>query len=219
MRKFGLVAFLTVGFAALAGSASAAPLGFNSCGPNGDIWQCDIYADYSSGASRLGTAEGNLGGYLVGYTFLLNLSANLSDGVQTDDVAHILVIYDSLFELFSNTVFNSGFGDMFNAALSGASIGGVSLADGQVAGCPPIDSGVPQLQGIGLCNTADLVTLFPNWADGFGGAGMDTLNIHSAFALPSDPTPLPEPGILGLLALGGCAAAASRRRRARAARP
>lgn len=223
MRRFAAVAFLVVGLAA-ADVASAAPIGTNACALDGvtGIGQCDIYADYTGdGASALGVLDGNLGGYLPGYTFLLNLNANLSDGFQEGDVAHILIVHDSLFELFSNTVFNSSFGDAFAAASNGAAIDGVSPSVGQLAGCPPVTSGVPNVQGVGYCTTADVVTAYVNWGIG-GDAGTDVLNIHTAFLPgeheppppPPDPTnPVPEPGTLYLVALGGSAVLASRRRR------
>ena len=228
MRRFGTVAFLVVGLA-VADVASAAPIGTNGCALDADtgLSQCDVYADYNiDGASALGALDGNLGGYLLGYTFLLNLTANLSDGFQAGDVAHILIVHDNLFELFSNTVFNLGFDDVFAAASAGAPIDGVSPMVGQLAGCPPVPSGVPNVDGVGYCMTEDVVTATVNWAiDGAGGS--DILNIHTAF-LPGeheppppppppdpDPNPVPEPGTLSLLALGGAAALASRRRRGR----
>ena len=224
MRRLAAVAFLMVGLA-IADVASAAPIGTNACAPDatGTISVCDIYADYEgSTASVLGALDGNLGGYLLGYTFLLNLNADLSDGFQQTDVAHILVVHDDVFELFSNTVFNLDFDDAFAAASVGAAIDGQSPLSGQLAGCPPITSGVPNVQGVGYCATADVVNAFVNWAiDGAGG--LDVLNIHTAF-LPGeheheepppdpDPNPVPEPGTLSLLALGGSAALVSRRRR------
>jgi len=225
MRKFVVVTCLALGLAAIPGTASASPIGSNACtlDANG-LSQCDLFADYTgSGASGLGAGEGNLGSYLLGYTFLLNQAANLADGFQASDVAHILVIHDSLFELFSNSVFNALFDDVFNAASTGAAIDGLSPSIGQLAGCPPVVNGVPSLSGVGYCTTADLVTVYANWGDDSFG-GQDILQIHTALPVsidepptdPTDPAPVPEPGTLSLLALGGSSALAAIRRRRRA---
>jgi PEP-CTERM motif len=222
MRKFVGVACLVLGLAAVPSVAAAGPIGTNGCGLNaGGVSVCDIYADFTgNGPSALGLAEGNLGSYLLGYTFLLNQTASLADGFQEEDVAHILVIHDNLFELFSNTVFNLGFGTIFNSASSGAAIDGLSPSIGQLAGCPPAPSGAPSLSGVGYCATADVVTVFATW--GFGGdGGQDILNIRTGFVPddtnPPDPAPVPEPGTLSLFVLGGSAAFASIRRRRREA--
>jgi hypothetical protein len=206
------------------GVAAAGPIGTNVCGLNSaGGGECDIFADYTSnGASLLGIAEGNLGSYLLGYTFLLNATADLTDGFQAEDVAHILVIHDSLFELFSNTVFNLGFGDIFAAASSAALIDGISPSIGQLAGCPPSPAGVPSLGGVGYCNNGDLVTVYATWGTLAGDAGQDLLRIHTALPPdtgggPTDPAPVPEPGTLSLFFLGGSAAVASLRRRRREA--
>ncbi len=223
MGKFAAVACLALGLAAVPGAASAAPIGTNQCVVDGGgLGVCDIFADYTgTGASGLGLADGNLGSYLLGYTFLLNTAADLSDGFQVADVAHILVIHDSLFELFSNTVFNDAFDDIFTAASTSALIDGVSPALGQLAGCPPVTSGVPNLDGVGYCTTADVVSVFATWGTASGEAGQDLLNIHTAFTPdenepPTGPAPVPEPGTISLFALGGSAALASLRRRRRA---
>jgi hypothetical protein len=221
MRKFVGVACLVLGIAAVPNVAAAGPIGTNACTVNSSgLAECDIFADFTgNGASILGLDEGNLGSYLLGYTFLLNQTANLSDGFQEEDVAHILVIHDSIFELFSNTAFNLAFGDIFDAASIGAAIDGLSPSIGQLAGCPPAPSGVPSLSGVGFCNTADIVTVLVNWGIGQDG-GQDVLRINTGFAPedptdPPDPTPVPEPGTLSLFVLGGSAALASIRRRRR----
>lgn len=221
MRKFATAICLALGLMAVPGAASAAPIGTNLCGVNGDgLGVCDIFADYTgAGASALGGLEGNLGSYLLGYTFLLNQTADLSDGFQDDDVAHILVIHDGLFELFSNTVFNAAFDDIFTAASIAAPIDGLAPSIGQLAGCPAIPSGVPNLGGVGYCTTADLVSVYATWGTASGEAGQDLLTIHTAYLPgekdppPPDPDPVPEPGTLSLLVLGGSAVLASRRRR------
>src|SRR5438046_2436117 len=110
MRKLATVVCLTLGLAVAPKAAVAAPIGTNTCDSSSGISLCDIYADFTSdGASLLGAAEGNLGSYLPGYSLLLNLSADLSDGLQASDVADVLVVHNQLFELFSNTVFDSFF--------------------------------------------------------------------------------------------------------------
>jgi len=222
MRKFAAVSCLALGLAAVPGAASAAPIGLNGCVvDSAGMGQCDIFADYiGAGASGLGLAEGNLGSYLLGYTFLLNQTADLSDGFQAGDVAHILVIHDSLFELFSNTVFNTAFNDIFSAASTSALIDGLSPSIGQLAGCPPSVSGVPSLDGVGYCTTGDVVSVLATWGTSSGDAGQDLLRIHTAFTdgeidPPTDPAPVPEPGTLSLFALGGSGALASLRRRRR----
>jgi hypothetical protein len=224
MRKFVAVVGLAFALAMVPGAASASPIGLNTCALDASgVVQCSIYADYTSnGPSSLAGIDG-FGGYLPGYTFLLNQAANLADGFQEEDVAHILVIHDNLFELFSNTVFNLNFGDAFAAASGGGAIDGVSPSIGQLAGCPPIISGTPNLAGVGYCLTADLITVYTNWGtDDFGG--QDIVSIFTA--LPEDqnppggggdPNPVPEPAKLSLFALGGSAALASIRRRRRAA--
>ncbi len=219
MRTFCGVMVLALTLVTVPAVSSAAPIGLNSCG--GEVFACDLFADYeATGASELGAADGNLGGYLVGYTFLLNQLADLSDGIQIGDVAHILVIHDTLFELFSNNnVIGSQFGSIFTAASSFSPIDGVSLLAGQVVGCPEVPGGVPSLGGVGLCANADTVSLFVNWGFPDGDAGGDILNIHTALAVveeppPPPPTGVPEPSTLSLVGLGA-ASLLVRRRKAR----
>jgi PEP-CTERM motif len=224
MRKFVTAAYLALGLTAIPAIASAAPIGVNACALDATgLGICDIFADYTStGASSLGGAEGNLGSYLLGYTILLNESADLANGFQAADVAHILVIHDSVFELFSNTVFSDLFDLVFTAATSGAAIDGLSPSIGQLAGCPAVPSGVPNVGGVGYCATADVVSVFVNWGVG-GEGGQDLLSIRTALPVvdepPPDPKSVPEPGTLTLLALGASCALASRRRRRNANQP
>jgi len=225
MRKFVTVTCLALGLAGVPAAASAAPIGTNLCAvDSAGLGVCDIFADYTGdGASGLGLLQGNLGSYLLGYTFLLNQTADLSDGFQNTDVAHILVIHDSLFELFSNTVFNSDFDDIFTAASTGAAIDGFSPSIGQLAGCPAIPSGVPNLGGVGYCTNADLVSVYANFGLSSDQGGQDLVRIHTAFLPgerdppppPPDPAPVPEPATLTLVALGASGAWVSRRRRRR----
>jgi hypothetical protein len=221
MRKLVTATCLALGLAAIPGIASAGPIGTNGCAsdPLG-FARCDIFADYDGGASSLGQADGNLGSYLLGYTFLLNVAADLTDGFQAEDVAHILVIHDSVFELFSNTIFNALFDSAFEAARDGAKIDNLDPDIGQLAGCPAVPTGVPNVAGVGYCTTADVVSIFVNWGLG-GDGGLDVLNIHTALdeviEPPTGENPIPEPGTLSLFALGGSAALASLRRRRRAA--
>ena len=225
MRKFVTVTCLALGLAGVPAAASASPIGTNLCAVDSTgLGVCDIFADYTgAGASALGLAEGNLGSYLLGYTLLLNQTADLSDGFQNADVAHILVIHDGLFQLFSNTVFNAAFDSIFTAASTGGAIDGLSPSTGQLAGCPPTPSGVPSVDGVGYCTNADVVSVFANWGFASGDAGQDLVRIHTAFAPgekdpppDTEPDPVPEPGTLTLLALGGSGAWAQMRRRRRA---
>ena len=213
MRKFAALVTVVFALMVVPGVASAAPVQPSSCAAGSLFFECDIYADYDDGVSTLGTADGNAGGYLVGYTFLLNAGADLTT-FGADDVAHILVIHDSLFELYSNIAASLVFSGVFNAASTGASIDGTTVTAGQTAGCPPIPSGVPTIGGVGYCTNADVVTVYPDFAAG-GLGGNDLLRINTA--LPEDeqpPTaPVPEPGTLSLLAFGGSAAVGAIRRR------
>jgi hypothetical protein len=206
MRTFCGVAILALGLIAWPAASNAAPIGVSNCA--GEVVECNLFADYeTAGASELGPLDGNLGGYLVGYTLLLNQAADLSDGFQAADVAHILVIHDALFQLFSNTVFSTTFSDIFAAATTAGAIDGVVPTNGQLAGCPEIPSGVPNLGGVGYCTTADIVTVFVNWGFPDGSGGGDLLNIHTALQPevepppPPPPTGVPEPATLSLFGL------------------
>lgn len=222
MRKLVVVVCAAFALAMVPGRASAGPIRPNQCTLT-DVVTCDLSADYETNGSSSVAGPAGLGGYLPGYTFLLSQTANLIDGFGKEDVAHILVIHDNLFELFSNTVFNFAFGDIFDAAGAGALIDGVSPSIGQVAGCPPVTTGVPNLGNVGYCTTADTINLVVNWGVG-GEGGLDFLNLFTAIPVdenptggPTDPNPVPEPGTISLFALGGSAALASIRRRRRAA--
>src|SRR5262245_50423600 len=118
MRKFAVMACLALGLVVEPRVASATPIGTNECADNGSgAIESDIFADFDDGYSSLGASEGNLGGYLVGYTLLLNSGADLTT-FESSDVAHILIIHDSLFELISNTAFNiAQFANAFIAAV------------------------------------------------------------------------------------------------------
>jgi hypothetical protein len=207
MRKLVLAFGVMLGLFAAPGVANAVPIGINACADGAPFYECDIYADYDDGVSTLGGLEGNLGGYLVGYTFLLNAGADLTT-FEAGDVAHILVIHDSLFELFSNIAASFVFNSVFDSARTGADIDSTPVTAGQLAGCPPVPSGVPTIDGVGYCTSADVVTLYPNW-DG----GNDLLRINTALSTETQPAPVPEPGTLSLLVFGGSAVAAAVLRR------
>ena len=183
MRKFAAVIGVIIGLAVVPRVADASPIGTNGCALVGGISECDIYIDPDvDGASELDGTVGNLGGYLPGYVLVLNALADLST-FEAADVAHILVIHDQLFQLFSNSAANFGFAGVFTAATTGANIDGQPISSGQIAGCPPVPSGVPQIDGVGYCFNQDLITLaqqiaFVDPFTGFGGN--DTLRIHTA---------------------------------------
>jgi hypothetical protein len=208
MRTFCGVMVLAVGLVAWAVPSNAAPIGVNGCAQEpgeAGLFVCDLFADYTTtGASEVNGG----GGYLVGYTFLLNQTANLIDGFQAADVAHILVIHDALLQLFSNnTIIGSQFGSIFEAARTAAAIDDAIPTNGQLAGCPEIFTGVPNLAGVGYCATADTVTMLVDWGFSDGSAGADLLNIHTALQPdvepppPPPPTGVPEPATLSLFGL------------------
>lgn len=209
MRKLGAVLALTTALIAAPQIASAAPISPSSCAFNSDgVQECDLFADYANGLSELTPTFGD---YLPAYTLLLAATANLSDGLQESEVAHILVVHDQLFELFSNIATSFVFDAAFAAASTNSNIDGGPPT--QILGCPD-GGGVLQVNGVGYCGTADVVTLFPNWGDAFFG-GADLLRIHTAQSGTNPPNPVPEPGTFALFALGGTVAAAIRRRRDR----
>jgi hypothetical protein len=203
MRKFAGIVAVVAALTVMPTVAGAAPIGTNVCS---EVEGCDLFADFDDGLSALGSSDGNLGGYLTAYTYLLNASADLSDGLSASEVAHILVVQADVFQLYSNiATLLFSFNDIFNDAVASAA------TSQQVLGTPE-PSGVLDFEGVGYAANGDLVTLFPNF-----DFGQDTLRIHTALAQEVEPpptAPVPEPGTMSLLALGGAAAAAVRRRRA-----
>jgi hypothetical protein len=187
------------------GVVGAAPIQPASCADGPEFYECDIYADYDGGPSLLGLLDGNLGGYLPAYSLLLTTAANLADGLDASEVAHILVVQDDLFSLYSNIpTLQFDFGAIFTEAFAFAAS---PPALSQILGCP-IAGGVLQFEGVGYCTTADVVTLFPVW-DG----GNDILRIHTALSGTQPPPPgVPEPSAAALFALAAAAIAVRRRR-------
>jgi hypothetical protein len=216
MRKLGAILAVTVALAAAPHVVSAAPILPPSCdyvvGPGPDpVYECDLFADYDDGVSELGVADGNLGSFFPAYTLLLTSSADLSDGIDSNEVAHILRTEDQLFTLYSNlaTVFLSfNFSTILSNALA------FTATQMQVLGCDTYNGVTSQTVAagsIGYCQTSDVVTLYPNHA-----FGNDILRINTALPIGTDPgAPIPEPGTMGLVAFGSAALAAIRRRRAR----
>lgn len=220
MQKLAAVTGLVLGLVMIPAAAGAAPIGTNGCAVGATGYECDIFADYVTGQSTL-DASGLAPGWLVGYSFLLNVGADLSDGIQDTDVAHALVIHSSYISLFTPLVGSSVFSSVVANALALLAIDGTSLSDGQIVGLP-IAGGVIQLNGVGLFNNADTIPMLSQIAWGLGAndiGGYDSLTVHTGLALPPDPDPdpVPEPGTLSLIAAGGAIAAALRRRRARRA--
>jgi hypothetical protein len=220
MRKWALVCLLLV-LVLVPRAGSAAPIGTNAC-TLGDIYQCDIFADYATGLSVLNLSPDDPG-WLVGYSFLLKLGADVSDGIQDTDVAHALIIHSWGFELFTPSLTSTAFENTVAAALDGNDIDGVSVALGQIVGTP-IVSGSSQLDGVGYFFTAPTVTMANqiNWGDASFG-GTDTLRVHTSLPTPitnpdpdpDPPAPIPEPATLTLLGLGLAGAAYRGRRGAR----
>jgi hypothetical protein len=217
MRKFAAVMCVALGLATLPNVAEAAPIGVNGCTTT-LIYECDIFVDDVTGLSTLDATGLNPNpDWLVGYTFLLNVAADLSDGIQETDVAHALVIHRNLVQLFTPTVTNpSQFSQAIANALALLAIDGVPLSDGQIVG-EPVPGGVTQLNGVGLFLTADLVSMAIAWGQDINNVGgFDLLNVHTATASSGPgPNPIPEPGMLSLMLLGGGGAIASALRRRR----
>jgi hypothetical protein len=218
MRKFAAVMCVALGLATLPNLAQAAPIGTNGCTFTG-IYECDIFVDDVTGLSTLDATVLDPT-WLVGYTFLLNAAADLSNGIQETDVAHALVFHRSLIQLFTPTVTNpSQFSQAIADALALKRIDNVELSLGQIVG-EPVSTGVNQLNGVGLFLTADSVTMLVNWGQDIHTVGglPDLLTVHTALAPGGPgPNPVPEPGTLSLMLLGGGGAIASalRRRRTR----
>jgi hypothetical protein len=213
MRKFAATTGLLLGLAMIPAAAGAAPIGVNGCALGATGYECDIFVDDVTGSSTL-DATGLAPGWLVGYTFLLNVAADLSDGIQDTDVAHALVFHSNIIELFTPVVGSSTFSSIVAAALALTAIDSTPLSDGQIVGTPT-PSGVTQLNGVGLFNTAQEVAMLSQIAWGTPGniGGYDSLTVHTGVALP-DPDPVPEPGTLSLFAIGAGVASVARRRRA-----
>ena len=216
MHKLAAVTCLIVGLVMLPGAASASPLGANGCAMGATGFECDLFVDDVTGHSIL-DATGLAPGWLVGYTFLLNVGADLADGIQAADVAHALVIHAGMIDLFTPIVGSTA---LFSAAVADAlalaDIDGTPLGNGQIVGLP-VSGGVTQLNGVGLFNTAQTVSMLSQigWGDGAGGiGGYDSLTVHTGVAQidDSNPAPVPEPGTLSLVAIGGIAAMVRRRR-------
>jgi hypothetical protein len=210
MQKIAAVTGLVLGLALIPAVAGAAPIGTNGCTSGTAGYECDIFVDDGTGLSRLDVAGA---GWLVGYTFLLNVGADLSDGIQVLDVAHALVFHSDFIDLFTPIVGSSTFFAAVANALGLVAIDGTLLSDGQIVGSPVV-GGVTQLNGVGLFNTGETISMNSQiaWASG-GEGGYDSLTVHTGIAAV-DPTPVPEPGTLTLFALGAAGASVVRRRRA-----
>jgi hypothetical protein len=218
VQKLAAVTGLVLGLVMIPAAAGAAPIGTNACVLGATGYECDIFADYVTGQSIL-DASGLVPDWLVGYSFLLNVGADLSDGIQDTDVANALVIHSSYISLFTPIVGSSVFSSVVANALGLVAIDGTSLSDGQIVGLP-IAGGVLQLNGVGLFNTAETIPMLSQIAWGLGAnGGYDSLTVHTGLPLPPDPDPdpVPEPSTLSLIAASGAIAAALRRRRARRA--
>ena len=218
MQKLAAVTGLVLGLVMIPAAAGAAPIGTNGCAVGATGYECDIFVDDVTGQSTLDLSSLDPA-WLVGYSFLLNVGADLSDGIQDTDVAHALVIHSSYISLFTPIVGSSLFSSVVADALALVAIDGISLSDGQIVGLP-IAGGVTQLNGVGLFNTAETVAMLSQIAWGSGAndiGGYDSLTVHTGVAKPPDPDPVPEPTTLSLIAVSGGIAAALRRRRARRA--
>jgi hypothetical protein len=214
MQKLAAVTGLVVGLVMLPGAASASPLGANGCTLGATGFECDLFVDDVTGHSTLDMSA-SAPGWLVGYTFLLNVGADLSDGIQASDVAHALVIHSGEIDLFTPIVGSTAFSTAVADALALAPIDSTALADGQIVGLA-VPGGVTQLNGVGLFNTAQTVAMLSQiaWGDGPNAiGGYDSLTVHTGVAqIDDNPTPVPEPGTLSLFALGGIGALVRRHR-------
>jgi hypothetical protein len=218
MRKLA-VACLVLGLAMIPGVAGAAPIGLNSCALGGAGYECDIFVDDVTGVSTL-DATALAPGWLVGYTFLLNVGANLADGIQEIDVAHALVFHANLIDLITPIAGSSAFSNAVANALALAPIDGTALVNGQIVGFPVV-GGASQLNGVGLFNSAETIQMLSQIGWGTGPndiGGYDSLTVHTGVALTEPPTTaVPEPCTLSLLALGGVASILRRRHARRTA--
>jgi hypothetical protein len=219
MQKLAAVTALVIGLVILPGVVSASPLGINGCttdatGAN----NCDIFVDDVTGHSILDMSASNPS-WLVGYTFLLNVGADLSDGIQESDVADALVIHNGEIDLYTPIVGSTLFSSIVADALALTPIDGTALSDGQIVGAP-ISSGTAQLNGVGLFNTAETVEMLSQIAWGSSGSvgGYDSLTVHTGVSpIDESPAPVPEPGTLSLFAIGGLVGAVRRYRAKKAA--
>jgi len=212
MSKFAAVTGLVLGFLMMPAAASAAPIGTNGCSIGATGYDCDIFVDYDTGLSTL-DATGLLSSWLVGYTFLLNVGADLSDGIQATDVANALVFHSNAIELFTPIVGSSTFSSILAAALALTPIDSTLLSEGQIVGFPTA-GGVTQLSGVGLFNTAESVAMLSQIAWGTPGniGGYDSLTVHTTLPVETNPSPVPEPSTLSVFAIGVGVASAVRRR-------
>ena len=108
MQKLAAVTGLVLGLVMIPAAAGAAPIGTNGCAVGATGYECDIFVDDVTGQSTLDLSSLDPT-WLVGYSFLLNVGADLSDGIQDTDVAHALVIHSSYISLFTPIVGSSLF--------------------------------------------------------------------------------------------------------------
>jgi len=214
MKKLAALTCLVFGLTMLPGVASASPLGTNGCtvGAAGEF-DCDLFVDDVTGHSTLDMSA-SAPGWLVGYTFLLNVGADLSDGIQESDVADAMVIHANSIDLYTPIVGSTLFSSVVADALALTDIDSTPLSDGQIVGLP-VGGGVTQLNGVGLFNTAQTVEMLSQIAWGGPGniGGYDSLTVHTGVAqLDENPAPVPEPGTLSLFAIGGLVGAVRRYR-------
>jgi PEP-CTERM motif len=214
MQRLAAVTGLVLGLAMMPGAVRANPIGTNGCtlGPTG--YECDVFVDDVTGHSTL-DASALAPSWLVGYTFLLNVAADLSDGIQDTDVAHVVVFHSNFIDVFTPTVGSSAFSGAVANALALVAIDATPLVDGQIVGAP-VGGGVTQLNGVGLFNTADTVLMLSQIAWGPNAnhiGGYDSLTVHTTIAQNANPAPVPEPGTLSLFAVGAAVMASVVRRR------
>jgi hypothetical protein len=205
MRTLVAVTCLVLSLSMMSGVAGAAPIGLNSCALGATGYECDLFVDDVTGVSTL-DATALAPGWLVGYTFLLTVGADLSDGIQETDIAHALVFHPNFIDLITPIAGSSAFSTAVANALALAPIDGTPLANGQIVGFP-VPGGTSQLNGVGLFNSAETVPMLSQIAWGSGPndiGGYDSLTVHTGVAL-NEPTAVPEPGTLSLFALAGVA--------------
>lgn len=212
MGKLAAVTGLVLSLSVIPGAAVASPIGINGCALGASGFECDIFVDDVTGVSTL-DASALSPGWLVGYTFLLSVSADLTDGIQETDVLHALVFHANSIDLITPIAGSSAFSTAVANALVLAPIDGVPLANGQVVGFP-VPGGTTQLNGVGLFNSAETVPMLSQIAWGTGPndiGGYDSLTVHTGVALNEPAAAIPEPGTLSLLAFGGVVSMLRRR--------